>query len=122
MTILSPRLFAPEPRELANADPPLRFSCDIRAWCTITDIVDEFWWEVRYFRASAWDNNLGGVIYASHGMDLRSAQLVAILEPLGVRGEVVRAWLESYRIEIDRDFRAHLDKHEPNIQDTTPYF
>jgi hypothetical protein len=115
MTLLSIPFFfclSAEPRELTNVEPPLRFSCDSRDWVAINDLVGEFWWKVRYYRACAWDNDFGGLIKADHIMQLYADELVTRLTPFGVDEQATRTWLATYREKVDQHYRELLDRKE----------
>lgn len=100
------------PRELADVEPTLRFACNGSQWARIKDLVDEFWWSVRYRRAAAWDGDISLVITLEHQMQSYADALVSRLAPLDVSENAVRAWLDAYRRKTDAREQQRYDATE----------
>jgi hypothetical protein len=51
-----------EPQEIGYVELTLRFACGFAHYHYVLDIIRDFWWEVRYRRAAAWDQSFALVV------------------------------------------------------------
>lgn len=68
-----------EPREIGYVEPTLRFACGLARYHGILEIIEEVWWEVRYHRAAAWDQDFVEVMKSEVRMRALADKLVAHL-------------------------------------------
>ena len=68
-----------ELRVLGYVEPTLRFACGLARYHGIVEIIEEFWWEVRYHRAAAWDQNFVEVLRSEARIRAFADELVAQL-------------------------------------------
>jgi hypothetical protein len=99
-----------EPREIGYVEPTLRFACCLARYHGILDIIRDFWWEVRYHRAAAWDQAFLAVMRSERQMRAFADELVADLTELGVAEADTRAWLEVFRRDTDKRQTAAIKR------------
>jgi hypothetical protein len=80
------------------------------------DIIRDFWWEVRYHRAAAWDQEFVTVMKSEWQMRAFADELVADLTELGVAGADTRAWMEAFLRDTDKRQMAAMEGDDDSMQ------
>ncbi|UEM08020.1 hypothetical protein JL101_035815 (plasmid) [Skermanella rosea] len=104
-----------EPREIGYVEPTLRFACGLARYHGILEIIEEVWWEVRYHRAAAWDQDFVEVMKSEVRMRALADKLVAHLAELGVAEADTCAWLEAFRRDTDQREQAAIEADDDRM-------
>jgi hypothetical protein len=107
------------PRVLTDVEPPLMSRCGYRDWYDLNKGIEEFWWNVRYIRAYAFDGKIDGVIRYETRLAQCADWITARLVEYGVTEDMARAWLEAYRQQTDALERREMGEDEET--DWRPY-
>lgn len=110
-------------RVLTDVEPPLSFRCTQSDWYSLNKAIEQFWWNVRYIRAHAFDGSIDGVIRHEAALSESAEAVVSQLARHGVPEADSRAWLETYREQTDAAERRMLDGEmaEDEETDWRPY-
>lgn len=90
------------PRVLDDVEPALCFRCDTGDWHDLDEVIEEFWWSVRYIRAYAYGGDIGNVLRYEAALQEQGDWIVDRLARYGVAEADTRAWLAAFRIKTNR--------------------